>query len=176
MIELNELVERSRTGDLEAFAEVVRRFQDMAHGYAHSILGDFHLAEDAAQEAFVDAYYKLDALREPAAFPGWFRRIVFKHCDRAIQKKRVPTVPLEEGMSVAGTNEARSELQERGARGDSRPARPPARNHDALLHQWLFTKRDFGFPRGPGDDGEETPSRREEEAKGKDAEHGRENP
>ncbi len=113
MVELKYLVERSREGDLEAFTEVVRRFQDMAHGYAYSILGDFHLAEDAAQEAFVDAYYKLDALREPAAFPGWFRRIVFKHCDRAIQKKSVPTVPLEEGMRVAEPNPERSELQER---------------------------------------------------------------
>lgn len=113
MVELNCLVERSREGDLEAFTEVVRRFQDMAHGYAYSILGDFHLAEDAAQEAFVDAYYKLDALREPAAFPGWFRRIVFKHCDRAIQKKSVSTVPLEEGMRVAEPNPERSELQER---------------------------------------------------------------
>jgi len=113
MVELKCLVERSRAGDLEAFTEVVRRFQDMAHGYAYSILGDFHLAEDAAQEAFVDAYQKLHALREPAAFPGWFRRIVFKHCDRAMRKRRVPTAPLEEGMRVAEPNRDRSELQER---------------------------------------------------------------
>ncbi len=113
MNELRCLVEQARAGDLEAFTEVVRRFQDMAHGYAYSILGDFHLAEDAAQEAFVDAYYKLDSLREPAAFPGWFRRIVFKHCDRIIQKKRVPAVPLAEGMRVAESDLQRSEMQER---------------------------------------------------------------
>jgi len=113
MAELSWLVERSREGDLGAFTELVRRFQDMTHGYAYSILGDFHLAQDVAQEAFVDAYYKLNALREPAAFPGWFRRIVFKHCDRVIQRKSVPTVPLEEGMRVAEPNPERSELQER---------------------------------------------------------------
>ncbi|MCX5759846.1 MAG: RNA polymerase subunit sigma, partial [Candidatus Hydrogenedentes bacterium] len=79
---LSWLIERSRAGDLDAFTEVLRRFQDMAHGYAYSSLGDFHLAQDVAQEAFVEAYYKLDALREPAAFPGWFRRILSKHCDR----------------------------------------------------------------------------------------------
>src|SRR5512138_442427 len=100
MAELSWLVEQSRNGDLDAFGELVRRFQDMAHGYAYSILGDFHLAQDAAQEAFVDAYYKLNALREPAAFPGWFRRIVFKHCDRMTRRKEVATVPLDEAMHV----------------------------------------------------------------------------
>jgi len=113
MTELSSLVERSRKRDLTAFRQLVQRFQDMAHGYAYSILGDFHLAEDAAQEAFVDAYYKLDALREPAAFPGWFRRIVFKHVDRIIRKKEVATVPLEKGTHVPQTQGERSELQER---------------------------------------------------------------
>ena len=113
MAELSWLVERSRRGDLDAFGDLVRRFQDMAHGYAYSILGDFHLAEDVAQEAFIDAYCKLEALREPAAFPGWFRRIVFKHCDRITRKKEVATVPLEEGRQVEQPRPARSELQER---------------------------------------------------------------
>jgi DNA-directed RNA polymerase specialized sigma24 family protein len=76
------LVEDARSGDLAAFARLIRRFQAMAYGYAYSSLGDFSLAEDAAQGAFVEAYRKLDDLREPAAFPGWFRRIVFKYCDR----------------------------------------------------------------------------------------------
>ena len=67
MAELSWIVERSREGDLEAFAELVRRFQDMAHGYAYSVLGDFQLAEDVAQESFIDAYHNLDSLRVPAA-------------------------------------------------------------------------------------------------------------
>ena len=64
-------------------------------GYAYSILGDFHLAQDAAQEAFVEAHSRLGQLRKPDAFPGWLRRIVFKQCDRLIRQKRVPTVPME---------------------------------------------------------------------------------
>ncbi|MCX5759684.1 MAG: sigma-70 family RNA polymerase sigma factor [Candidatus Hydrogenedentes bacterium] len=113
MNRLEELVERSRGDDLDAFAELVRRFQDMAHGYAYSILGDFHLAQDAAQEAFIDAYYRLGALRDCAAFPGWFRRIVFKHCDRATRGKKVATVPLEEGLHVAQPRPERNELQDK---------------------------------------------------------------
>ena len=106
------LIERSRQGDLDAFGEIVRRFQHMAHGYAYSILGDFHLAEDAAQEALIDAYVRLAELREPAAFSGWFRRVVFKHCDRISRRKHAPTVPLEEGVHVAAVHGPRAELRD----------------------------------------------------------------
>ena len=68
----------AKQGDLTAFNLVVREFQDMAIGYAYSILNDFHLAEDAAQEAFVEAYFCLKNLQELIAFPAWFRKIIFR--------------------------------------------------------------------------------------------------
>jgi DNA-directed RNA polymerase specialized sigma24 family protein len=86
MEELQSLVIRTRSGDLAAYEEIVRRFQDMALGYTYSIPGDFHHAEDAAQEAFIQAYRDLAQLREPAAFPGWFRTIVFRQCDRTARR------------------------------------------------------------------------------------------
>ena len=92
---LEVIVARAQDGDAEAFAALVRRFQDMAVGYGYSILHDFQLAEDAAQEAFFEAYRTLSKLREPAAFAGWFRRIVFKQCDRITRRHVVATVPLE---------------------------------------------------------------------------------
>ena len=95
MEELAGLVVRACGGDLDAYGQIVRRFQEMAYGYAYAILGDFHLAEDATQEAFVNAYRDLSQLSEPAAFPGWFRRIVFKRCDRLTRGKKMPTVSLD---------------------------------------------------------------------------------
>ena len=92
---LEVIVTRARNGDAEAFGILVRRFQDMAVGYGYSILHDFQLAEDAAQEAFFEAYRTLSKLREPAAFAGWFRRIVFKQCDRITRRRVVATVPLD---------------------------------------------------------------------------------
>jgi RNA polymerase sigma factor (sigma-70 family) len=59
----------------EAFCELVGIFQDMAYACAYAVLGDFCLAQDAAQESFISAWQKLGQLREPEAFPGWFRRI-----------------------------------------------------------------------------------------------------
>jgi len=115
MEEVRSLVERSHGGDLEAFGRLVGRFQDMAHGYAYAILGDFHLAEDAAQEAFVEAYHSLAGLNDPAAFPGWFRRIVFKQADRIARRRRVRDVPLRNLADVADPAQAveQREMRER---------------------------------------------------------------
>ena len=61
----------------------------MACGYAWSLLGDFHLAEDAAQEAFVVAFERLGQIEQPDAFAGWFRRIVWSACGRATRRQAV---------------------------------------------------------------------------------------
>lgn len=53
--------ERTARADKQlAFAEIVQRFQDLAFGCAYAVLGDFYLAEDAAQEAFLSAWRNLD--------------------------------------------------------------------------------------------------------------------
>lgn len=79
----------------EAFGEIVRLCQDMAYACAYAVLGDFHLAEDAAQEAFITAWQKLAQLRQPEAFPGWLRRIVLTECGRLTRGKHLCVVPLE---------------------------------------------------------------------------------
>jgi len=85
----------------EAFGELVIRFQDMAFGCAFAVLGDAYLAQDTAQEAFVAAWQKLAQLREPAAFPGWFKRIVLTQCNRLTRCKRLQIVPLEAGVHTS---------------------------------------------------------------------------
>ena len=98
--DLTLLVTKVRNGDQNAYGELVRRFQNMAYGYAYSILGDFHLAEDAVQEAFLDAYQKLTDLQNPEAFPGWFRRIVFKYCDRLTRLKQRTLAMVDESLNA----------------------------------------------------------------------------
>ncbi len=82
MCNLTQIVLKARAGDGTAFEELVHRFQDMAVGYAARILNDFQLAEDAAQDAFIEAFQVLPQLKEPSAFPAWLRRVVYKQCDR----------------------------------------------------------------------------------------------
>ncbi|NKB70850.1 MAG: sigma-70 family RNA polymerase sigma factor [Candidatus Latescibacteria bacterium] len=86
-------VQAAQGGSLRHFELLVRRFQEMAVGYSRVLLGDSHLAEDAAQDAFALAYTRLDQLQDPKAFPGWFRQIVFSRCMRYRQRKDGETAP-----------------------------------------------------------------------------------
>ena len=65
----------------------MRRFQGSAFGRAFSILGDSHLAEDAVQDAFVEAFRNLGSLLAPEAFPSWFQRIVLTACNRITRQE-----------------------------------------------------------------------------------------
>lgn len=102
MQEVKTLVEGVQAGDRDAFAALVRRFQDMAVGYSYSLVGDRQLAEDVAQEAFLTAYLHLSTLRQSAAFPGWLRRIVERHAHR-LRRGRAVLLPLEEAVNCAAT-------------------------------------------------------------------------
>ena len=116
--------------------------------YATAILGDYHLAEDAAQEAFVDAYRELRSLREPAAFGSWLRTIVFKHCDRMTRRKRPALSGLESALDVASPGPSPHEALEtardaRGAAGrDRRALARGAAGRAAVLHGRMLARGD----------------------------------
>lgn len=99
-MELEQLIDKAKIGDQDAFGVIVSRFQDMAVGYAFSILRDIQTAQDVAQEAFIDAYFKLNQLSVNAAFLSWFRTIIFKHCDRITRKNKVVHVPIDSLQTV----------------------------------------------------------------------------
>src|ERR671932_2965202 len=109
--DLATLIRQVQHGAPDAYESIVRRFQDMAVGYGYARLGDVQLAEDAAQEAFLTAYLALPSLQEPAAIPGWFRRIVIKHIDR-IQRKRRAMLRLDLLAQVAGVRPRPGDLRE----------------------------------------------------------------
>ena len=71
-----ELVERAQQGDAGAYEELVRRYQQLAHRVAFLVTGEAADSEDAAQEAFVKAYYALNGFRKEAAFKPWLLKIV----------------------------------------------------------------------------------------------------
>ena len=97
----------------KSFGEIVARFQDMAFACAYAILKDYYLAEDAAQEAFIAAWQKLDQLNEPKAFPGWLKKIVFSQCHRLTRGKRLLVMPLYTGLSVPSSGPDPQALVER---------------------------------------------------------------
>ena len=70
-----ELVEAARAGDRDAFGDLVGRYQDRLFNTMLRIAGSREDAADAAQDAFVQAYLKLDSFRGDAQFFTWLYRI-----------------------------------------------------------------------------------------------------
>jgi RNA polymerase sigma-70 factor (ECF subfamily) len=70
------LVERARTGDVNAYEALVQQYQQLAYRVAYQVTRDAADAEDAAQEAFVNVYYALGRFRPGAPFKPWLCRIV----------------------------------------------------------------------------------------------------
>ena len=73
--EVTFLVERAKTGDREAYGELVRRFQNSVYAMALSRVRDPLEAQELAQDVFVHAMRKLPQLRDARCFAGWLRRI-----------------------------------------------------------------------------------------------------
>jgi DNA-directed RNA polymerase specialized sigma24 family protein len=88
-MDLESLVRAAAGGDLDAFAELTRRFQHMAFGYALSFVRDLGQAEDVVQEAFIAAWHALPTLADPAAFAGWLRGIVRHRAHRVLRRQKL---------------------------------------------------------------------------------------
>lgn len=69
------IVALARTGDRDAFAELVRRRQSWVRTMMRRCCGDVTLADDLAQQAFLKAWQDIGRLREPKAFATWLRSL-----------------------------------------------------------------------------------------------------
>lgn len=112
---ITEIVIAAQQGDREAFERLAALFQDRAFAIAYASLGDYHLAEDAAQEAFVEAFLHLSELKAPSAFGAWFRQIVFGKCVRLIRSsKALSVLSLDAAAHIAsGTPGPAQAVEER---------------------------------------------------------------
>jgi len=69
------LVALTLAGDQSAYDALVERYQKNVLSAAYSVTSNIHMAEDAAQDAFVTAWMKLELLRDPSSFCSWVCRI-----------------------------------------------------------------------------------------------------
>lgn len=83
--EVVRLVALARTGDRAAFGRLIEDHLSAARRLALAAVGQPTDADEAVQDASVAAWMRLDALQDPAAFRGWFMRIVWR---KALDRRR----------------------------------------------------------------------------------------
>lgn len=110
-----ELIRRSKEGDLDAFNEIVARYQKQVFNTAARILGGTSYADDATQETFISAYRAIGKFRGVNLAP-WLLRIAKNQCyDMIRAMRRRPADSLEENLtnpSVARVQDGSSPEEE----------------------------------------------------------------
>lgn len=84
---LHQLVDGLRRACPEAVNAMVEQYRASSLRLAAALLKSNDLAEDAVQEAFVEALRSVADLREPQAFPGWLRQIVRSQANRVLRRR-----------------------------------------------------------------------------------------
>jgi len=111
-----ELVARATAGDLEAFNQLVRRWERPIYALAYRTLGREEDARDVVQEAFLRAYRGLRGFKGQAKFSSWLYRITLNLCrDWMRRERRTPVVQVSEGtdpMDLADAHAVPSESVE----------------------------------------------------------------
>jgi len=129
-----ELVAEVLRGEVGPFEVLVERYQRAVMGSALAVLGDFHAAQDAAQDAFIAAYRKLGTLRDGARFAPWLMRLARRRAaelSRQQAKRRSETISRElAGVSSDGR------LDEVTKEALAAVDCLPRRQREAVLHRY----------------------------------------
>jgi RNA polymerase sigma-70 factor (ECF subfamily) len=109
----NDLVARAAAGNASAFGLLVRRHQSQLRGFLRRLArGDHALADDLAQETFLEAWRKIAQFRGEGSFAGWLMRIGWSRYLMAARQRKLE--PLDEQSDLPlpdGDPDARLDLE-----------------------------------------------------------------
>jgi RNA polymerase sigma-70 factor (ECF subfamily) len=89
-----ELVARSRSGDVESFNQLISRWERPIYALAYRIIGQEDDARDVCQETFLRAFRGLAAFKGQAKFSSWLYRIALNLCRDWIRRRRRSPISL----------------------------------------------------------------------------------
>jgi RNA polymerase sigma factor (sigma-70 family) len=99
-----QLIEASRAGQLDAFGQLVERYQNLVCAVAFSATRDRALSEDVGQETFVAAWTALATIQDPARLKGWLCGTARNLSKMAIRTRKREVVDGDEATSFASTD------------------------------------------------------------------------
>jgi RNA polymerase sigma factor (sigma-70 family) len=95
----SELVALARSGDKNAFGQLIERYQQMVKRIALGMIADEEIARELAQEAILQVYLSLDHLRDNTRFKSWLYGIVLNVCRGYLRDQKADLYSLE---AIAG--------------------------------------------------------------------------
>jgi len=104
------LVKAAINGDAEGFTELCQRYYPAMVAIAHSVLGDRHLAEDAAQQAFAKAAVKLPQLKKESRFANWLA-VICRNIAKDIAR-RTENLHSTDDLSIVAAKSSNDETAE----------------------------------------------------------------
>ncbi len=96
-----QLIEATLAGDSAAFGRLVTKYQDRLYNTLVHVVGCADEARDVAQDAFVQAFVKLETFKRGSAFYTWLYRIAFNQAVSRRRKRR-PTASIENNREQTG--------------------------------------------------------------------------
>ncbi|HEV8379819.1 MAG TPA: sigma-70 family RNA polymerase sigma factor, partial [Tepidisphaeraceae bacterium] len=110
---VEHLVRQAQQGDARAFSALIARYERSVLAVAYSAAGDGDRAADAAQEAFLRAWRKLETLKEPQCFGNWLLGIARNVAlDAGRKLRRQATEPLVD-QTVATSADPLQQMDQR---------------------------------------------------------------
>ena len=134
------LVLRARSGDREAYAALVARFENGVFGHMLSVTGDAERSAELTQEALTTAYFTLDRLQKPASFRAW---VIGIGLNLARRKRREVASPELLGAAAEKRQEGAEAMARREKIAAVRRAiaELPENYRDALLLHYFDKQR-----------------------------------
>jgi len=83
------LVRRAKEGDLSAYDELVRRYQERIYATIYHMTANHEDANDLAQEAFIKAFHALDSFKGGSSFYTWVYRIAINKTINFLKQRKI---------------------------------------------------------------------------------------
>jgi len=96
-----QLIAEALAGKSAAFGQLVQKYQDRLYNTVVHVVGGAEDAHDVVQEAFVQAFLKLETFQRASAFYTWLYRIAF-NVAATWRRKRRPSVSIEHARETTG--------------------------------------------------------------------------
>ena len=91
-------LEQARQGDKAAFGKLIEAYQTPVYNLAYRMLNNSGEAEEAAQEAFIRAYTRLESYKPAHKFSTWMLSITSNYCIDLIRKRRALLLSIDEPL------------------------------------------------------------------------------